>query len=120
MKKFVAVLAFVLFAGVASAQTVHNPTMVEFTPSPDHAVITSYELDLVRASDNAVIQTLNVGKPAVDADGKCRASVNVQPVTFGTYYAKMRSVASGVVGLDSPNSENWVRSPGAPSKPVVK
>lgn len=130
MKRYWLISLFVLaLPAFAQAQTapVQNPGMVIFTPSPDHASITSYKLDLVNAQ-GAVIQTLDVGKPAPCtascptgvAVGEAFANINVQPIAFGSYTAVMRSVAGSVTGPPSPASDVWERAPGAPSKPKVR
>ena len=118
-----------LIAGNASAQAapIQNPGLVVFTPSPDHAVITSYKVEIINAA-GAVLQTLDIGKPAPCvtacptgvAVGEASAAINVQPITFGTYTVVMRSVAGGITGPPSPASDAWERAPGAPSKPKVK
>jgi hypothetical protein len=126
-------LLFLMIVGLppeASAQAapVQNPGLVIFTPSPDHANITSYKLEIIRVSDGSVIQTLDVGKPAPCvtacptgvAVGEASAAINVQPIAFGDYTAQMRSVAGAVTGPASPASDPWQRAPGSPSKPKLK
>jgi hypothetical protein len=116
-------LAALTYGGVAEAQTppVKNPTAVTFT-SVDHAALTGYEVDFVRASDGTVIQTLTVAKAAttVLTNGDVRISYNVQPVAFGTYTLRVRAVAGALSSSNSPNSDPWERVPGAPSKGVVQ
>jgi hypothetical protein len=112
-----AVVLMLLGATAATAQTaVKNPTLVTFTVSADHALVASYELDIVRVSDNAVVQTLNVGKPAPDATGTASVSINVQPIAFGGYYGVMRAVASGFSSPNSAASNAFERTPGSPSR----
>lgn len=130
MKRYWLIGLFALaFATPAAAQSapIQNPGTVIFTPSPDHATITSYKVELVNSS-GTVIQTLDIGKPAPCtascpvgvAVGEAFAAINVQPITFGSYTAVMRSVAGAVVGPPSPASDIWERAPGAPSKPKMK
>lgn len=95
---------------------VQNPTAVIFTPSPDHDLINTYLVE-IRNSLGAVIQTIDVGKPTPDAQNECRATLNVQPIAFGSYTITMRSVAGGITGPQSTPTEVWTRAPGPPSKP---
>lgn len=110
---------FLLIATTASAQ-VKNPTQVLFKVSDDHSTVTSYEMDIKRVSDNAVIQTINLGKPAPDAQGNASAAINVQPVVFGTYYVVLRAVAGTLKSDDSTPSNQWQRVPGKPSGAQVQ
>lgn len=123
MKMFLALLILVL-PTVGSAQTlvpdVRNPTAVEFTPSVDHALVDSYELDIVKP-DGTVLQTLNVGKPVPDATNTCRATLNVQPIAFGVGYAlKVRARAGTAVSDDAVSVNKFIRAPGGPSKVTLK
>lgn len=121
MKYLMAVLCvFVLMAAPVAAQNVPNPTAYEFEPSADHAAIDSYELGVYTAVSDILIATLVIGKPTVDADGKCRGSLNVQPIKFGTYVAKVRAKAAEVFSPWSDPSNLWDREPGKPGKIVIK
>ena len=105
----------------STAPDVTNPSAVQWCPSPDHALVDSYELDILRP-DNSVLQTLNLGKPAVSAtDGSCTASINVQPIAFGVGYAtRIRAKASTAVSADNLSLNKFTRAPGAPSKLIEK
>lgn len=129
MKKILlALVAFLLVSTAAYAQTVRNPTAAEFN-SPDHGnpAVTSYEFD-ISTSTGGVVQTITVPKASVvlvsgelGAVGALyRININVQPVAFGTYVSVMRTVAGAIKSEDSSVSNVWERSPGAPSKPVLK
>jgi hypothetical protein len=111
---------------LATAQTasVTNPSAVVFEPSPDHAVVDAYELDILRA-DGSVLQTINLGKPVVNTTtNECTVPLNVQPVTFGKgYTVRVRVVvlANGPVYSDYVVSSNaFERAPGKPAKLSVK
>lgn len=124
MKQFVmAFLTVLCFAGAASAQVpaVKNPTAVTFD-SVDHANLTGYEVDIIRVADAVVIQTINVAKAAttVLTGGRIKIDLNVQPISFGSYTLKIRSIAGVIESPDSPASDQWERSPGSPSKPTVQ
>jgi hypothetical protein len=113
-------LALVLAAPVyAQEAQVKNPSAVEFTPSVDHAVVTAYELDILRP-DGSVLQTINIGK-SEPVDGVCKASLNVQPVAFGRDYSVRLRAMVGTASSDYAVSENkFERAPGGPSKITIK
>jgi hypothetical protein len=118
-------LAAALLSPQPTYPDVTNPSHVAFTPSPDHAAVTYYELDILRP-DGSVLQTLNLGTCTPDqATGDCTVAVNVQPIAFGKgYYDRLRAVATtptGVVYSDYTISVNkFDRAPGGPSKVVNK
>lgn len=103
---------------VAQVPPVKNPAAVKFS-SVDHGAATGYEVDIV-TSTGTVLTTLTLGKGAVQTDGDILLSLNVQPIAFGTYRLKLRTVAGTFKSADSPLSDPWERVPGAPSKGVVQ
>ena len=109
--------------GVASAQVpaVKNPSALTFT-SADHAnaAVTGYEVDILNGA--TVVQTLVIAKSATTVlpNGDVKVTLNVQPIAFGTYKLQVRTVAGAVKSDNSVASDDWVRSPGAPSKPIVQ
>jgi hypothetical protein len=108
----------VLFASPVFAQAadVDNPSAVAFTPSIDHALVTNYELDILRP-DGTVLQTINIAKPTPDATNTCTAAVNVQPVAFGTGYSfRLRAIAGTAASAYTVSVNKFNRVPGAPSK----
>jgi hypothetical protein len=114
-------LALVLVSAPAYAQEpqVKNPSAVEFVPSADHAVVTAYELDILRA-DGSVLQTINLGK-SEPVDGVVKAALNVQPVAFGTDYSVRVRALAGTASSDYAVSVNkFERSPGGPSKITIR
>jgi hypothetical protein len=126
MRVFVCALLLVLVSAVeARAQCVQpppplrNPSGLCFT-SADHANVTAYEIDIVKTSDGAVLQTITVPKTSTTMVGtEVRVDVNVQPVAFGTYTFRARAVVNTVKSTDSVPSDQWDRAPGQPSKPKV-
>ena len=67
------------FAVPAVAQSVVNPSRFEFDPSADHNTITNgvpvlshYELEVYSQSRASLVQSIAVGKPSPEADGKIR------------------------------------------------
>ena len=129
MRALVIVLAVLLMPAFASAQS-RNPRAVEFG-SLDHNLpeVTGYEVDIIRVSDGAVVQTLQIGKATTTVVGSelcdgvacpsVRASVNVQPVAFGMYRMVARTVAGTIESVDSNPTADWLRAPGPPSAPRV-
>lgn len=130
MKKWNAVGVLVLLAFVAlivvgawpayarQIPPVKNPTRIEFT-CPDHARDDNHEVDIIDTT-GAITQTLLVGDPAADAAGKVSVVVNVQPVAFGSFRFQVRAIAGAIKGENSPVTDPWERTPGAPSKGLVK
>lgn len=119
-----ALVLLALFAGAASAQTappdVKNPTVVEWVASADHAASDSYELDIVKP-DGTTLQTLNMGKPAPDANQVCRATLNIQPIAFAKGYStRLRAKAGTAVSDDTLGLNKFERAPGPPSKLIAK
>ncbi len=112
-----------MVASSAQAQTVANPRQVIFE-CPDHATDTGHEIDIVSVNadgtEGAVIQTIQGGDPALNADGDVVIPISVQPIKKGTYRIKVRVVEDGVKSVDSEASDSWVRAPGPPGKPSVQ
>lgn len=99
-----------------AAQTpVKNPSALAFQ-CPDHDRDDQHEIDLVRVSDGAVIQTILGGDPPLD-NGEVVIAVNIQPVAFGQYRFVVRAVAGGFSSPSSLPSAVWERVPGQPSPP---
>ncbi len=86
---------------------------------PDHALDDGHEVDIVD-STGVVVQTIQAGDPAADAQGNVSVVINVQPVKFGLYTFVVRAKAGALMSPNSPPSEVWQRSPGAPGIPVAK
>lgn len=117
-----------LVPSLAQAQNPKNPTIIEFS-SIDHAsgAVTGYEAD-IQTPTGGVVQTLTIAKSAVsvvsgtlgDPAAVYRVSINVQPITFGSYITVMRTVAGAAKSDNSLPSNPWDRVPGPPGKPAVK
>lgn len=114
------VIALVMGVSPALAQTVRNPTKVEFTPSPDHAQVTSYEIGWFLGAATDPVSTVDLAKPIPDAANLCTAVINVMPLPFNEYTAKIRAKAGTVASEWSLASNPFQRVPGPPAKPVVK
>jgi hypothetical protein len=115
-------IGWLVFVPSAQAQTpdVNNPSAVQFTPSADHSLIDSYELDILRP-DGTILQTLNVGKPVPDATNTCTAPINVQPVAFAVGYSvRLRAKAGTAVSEYAISENKFNRVPGGPAKIILK
>lgn len=112
-------LETLLLAAVLQQPLVQNPRQVAFT-CPDHALDDQHEMDIVRTSDGVVIQTLQLGDPPMNEQGEVVASINVQPVTFGTYVVRVRVIAGTLRSIDSTDSNQWVRAPGQAGSVTVR
>lgn len=120
----VGVVATLVLVSLSPAQPppadVDNPTGVSFTCSSDHALVSSYELDILRP-DGSPLQTLNGGKPTPDATNTCTVVINVQPVAFANgYQVRVRAMAGTSQSVDVASANKFNRRPGAPSKVITK
>ena len=107
-----AIIAFIILASstVVLAQSIMDPRIAEFDPSPDHSTVTSggtavvqgYSLALYVSGASTPTQTVNLGKPAPDPDGKIRVNfVNLLATPLGagvTYEARVSAVGPGGSG----------------------
>jgi len=102
----------------AFAQDVTNPSQVEFDLSIDHALISSYEVDIVDSVGN-VIATVPLGKPAGVAGDTVQVDILVQPIPFGHYTGAFRAVPTDPTfsSDDVPGDNEFDRKPGGPSRP---
>ena len=118
MRYFI-IVGLLLCAAPAWAQNVKNPTRAIFKCSADHDMHTGHEIDVINES-GAVLQTLTFGTAAPDANGDVTLAINVQPVSFGAYTAKVRATAGAWKSESSEPSNVWERVPGKPGKPVTQ
>lgn len=106
--------------GSASAQTVRNPTQVVWTPSVDHAAVTSYRMGWFIDGATEPVQQADLGKPAPNAQNECIAAIPSYPIGI-TYVAKLVAVAGSVTSDWSAASNPFLRTPAPPpSAPVVR
>lgn len=123
MRYGLVVLGLLLSAGIASAQTVLNPTKVEFAPSADHdiviggtAIVERYEVRHFIVGASSPVQVENLGKPA-PANGIITASITALPFSTSLQYVA-RVVAIGPTGegvSDPSNDYFFVGRPGNPA-----
>ena len=76
---FVLLLPFAVPPSLALGQTSDDPRIVEFEPSTDHnrivrtvPMIERYELRFYAIGSSALLQSIDMGKPVPDADGRIR------------------------------------------------
>ena len=118
---FVWTLALLCVAAVAvEAQTVRNPTQVVWTPSADHASVTSYQMGFFLAGATDPVQSADLGKPTPNAQNECVATLPSYPIGT-TYMAKLRAFAGAVSSDWSAESNPFYRAPAPiPAAPVVR
>jgi hypothetical protein len=100
------------------AVPVKNPTTVTVPNCPDHDQDTGHEIDILDGA-GVVVQTIAAGDPPA-VSGAVTFAINIQPVKFGDYTVVVRATAGAVKSPNSPASDVWQRSPGAPGKAIVK
>lgn len=115
------VFALLGFAATATAQTVPNPGHIEYVVSPDHATLTKYVVGYFLPGATDPVQTADLPISAPDSAGKVTQPINATPLGYGTYQAKMRSVAGTMASEWSLPSNDFTRVPLPPAlAPVVK
>lgn len=92
---------------VLVAQTVVDPRLAEFDPSPDHhsfasggqAIVQSYLLELYRVGESLPFRSVSLGKPAPATDGKIRvdlvSALGTLPAGGVDYEARVSAVGPG-------------------------
>jgi hypothetical protein len=122
-----------LVLGVAhpvAAQTVSNPTTVEFIASLDHntefggvPILTRYDLRIYLQGATSPFVTYDVGKPTPDANNKIvvvNAAWFVGLAYNSLYYARVASVGpAGEAASDPSNPFGNAAIPRAPAVPPV-
>jgi hypothetical protein len=92
-------------AAVASAQSALDPRVLEFLPAP--GVVTGYQAEISAASGQ-VLQVVNLGLPALQADGMIRADfashLATPPVPGVAYVSKI--VSTGPLGVSTSAASN--------------
>ena len=122
MKILTFVVVVVLLAASPSfAQSLPNPTGAEWTCSADHTAVTSYEIGWFLAAAASPVSTVDLGKPT--GPTLCTAAINVMPLAFAEYSAKVRAKVAGTPAVYSEWSDPsnlFQRVPGKPGTVVVK
>ena len=120
----VASLLLVTMVATASAQSVTNPTQIEFTPASAPALdvrtgtpmVEKFTLDVYRAGTTTLVQTVNLGKPAPEPDGTIRvnlASLFATPLATGVVYEAVVSAVGPFETAPSARSTSASCQPGA-------
>jgi hypothetical protein len=94
-------------AGTATLQAQTNPNVVEFLPSPEHNLVLStgqpavsgYQLWIYQNSASEPYMSMNLGKPAIQADGLVRVNFS----TVMTAWPLPNIPSFGQVAVTSPN-----------------
>jgi hypothetical protein len=127
MRRILFAVICLLVAHAAFAQSVPNPTKANWTASPDHPTITSYEIGWFLGAATQPVTTVDLGKPTPDTVPTCsspapciEAAINVMPLGFNEYTAKVRAKAGTMYSEWSDPSNPFARVPGPPGGPVVK
>src|SRR5262249_31973060 len=119
------VLAFT--SVVADAQTVVNPSVVEFSPSASHnavnpdgtPVVTDYTLAVFVPGQTTPVVTTSLGKLNPDPDGMIRASLSTSVTSALTpnvvYEARVSAVGPGGTGQSSPSNSFTFQAACAPA-----
>jgi len=106
-------VAIVGTTGGVLAQTVTDPTTVEFDPSPDHWSVDSngqptvdhYALTIFAAGSTTPYEVAGLGKPTPDADGKIRVSLSsvlsTWPLPLLIYTAQVAAIGPDGTAVSS-------------------
>src|SRR6185436_17480552 len=86
-------------AARAQSTAVADPSMLQFTASPDHAALTRYDLEVVPQSGVSPVAILNLGKPVPGSDGQILVGLSVwrlsDTLPAGVYFARIRATSDG-------------------------
>lgn len=119
-----AMMALFLVMGVASrseAQFVSNPSLVQFTPSPDHDQVSRYEMGFFTIGGTEPVQVIDLGKPS-PVGGTATVSLPSRPVAIGVKYVGKARAFGAIPELVSPWSDpsnEFGYSPSQPSQLAV-
>ena len=117
----VALMVVGLMAGGAQAQTLTNPSRVEFTSSADHAQLTKYVIGYFAPGATSPVMESDLPLGTPDANQLVTATINARPLSFGAaYVAKVRAVAGTMTSEWSEASNPFDRVPMPPTAPVIK
>jgi len=113
MQRLVLALIVLLACAVSASAQVVNPGHVEYTPSADHAMLTKYVIGYFLAGATDPVQEADLAIVAPEG-GVVTQVINSTPLPYGTYTAKLKSVAGAVAGDWSLPSNEFIRAPVAP------
>lgn len=95
-----------------------NPTKAQFQVSPDHAVVTHYELGFWVEGATDPMQISNIGTGAPNAGGVLELPLPNYPIGY-TFVARIRACVGTLVSDWSEVSNPFGRSPRSPSLLVI-
>jgi hypothetical protein len=120
----VAPLLLLMMAAPGWAQSVTDPTRIEFVPSgaPDAldvrtgtALVQKYRLDIYLAGSGTVVQNADLGNPSPEADGLIRvnfAAMFATPLPAGVVYEAVVNAVGSVETVSSARSNTFAFSTG--------
>ena len=119
-------LFILLVPSTLYAQLVVNPTKAVFTPSTDHAtvenevpLVTNYELRVFIPNGTVPLRTLNLNKPAPDANNEITVTITslIASLPVGEYFATVAAKGPGGEAVSTPSNPFTVvaRAPTAPT-----
>ena len=112
----VVILGVVVGTSAAYAQTVVDPRIAEFDPSPDHdatlsdgqSAVLRYDLEFFQMGAGQPFQVTDLGKPSPDTDGKVRVDFTTLlvpwPVPGIEYEARVMAVGPTGSGQSEPSN----------------
>jgi hypothetical protein len=114
-------LALFACAVPASAQTVTNPTAVQFIVSADHAQLSKYVIGYFAAGATAPVMEADLPLGTPDANQQVTQPINARPLAFGAaYVVKVRAVAGTMSSEWSNDSNPFDRVPMPPASVLVR
>jgi hypothetical protein len=81
-----------------------------FGASPDHVIVTSYEVRIRPSGSSTIVATQNLGKPTPDEDFLILVNIaqTLNPLPTGNYTAAVAAIAPGGTTESSSTSEYFV------------
>lgn len=122
-----AALALLIGPTTVFAQTVYDPTIAEFRPSPEHSatssdgtpVLSHYLLEIFPVGSSQAAFSISLGKPSPESDGLIRVSfvpLLGKPLVAGTNYnARVSAVGPGGKSASQASNVFAASGPCAPS-----
>lgn len=116
LRLLVTVLLALVWSPQLCAQTIIDPRLVEFTPSPDHDAslpdghpsVERYDLKFYYLGALQPFQVMNLGKPSPDLDGKIRVDfvryLLSWPLPGISYEARVAAIGPTGVGQSAPSN----------------
>ena len=104
------------FAATLHAQAVIDPRVAEFDPSPDHSVVSRYDLEVYLVGASAPFETVDMGKPSPDPDGKIRYDFSSQVAAWlltgsNLYEARVSAVGAEGSARSTPSNQFTFTTP---------